>query len=112
MTRVIVGMSGGVDSSVAALLLREAGHEVQGVFMKNYEPLPGVTNRARGNKTRPTLRLCVRSLEYRGRVGILRRNIGLAYSSTSFESMKQDEPQTLTFSVTEKLNSGFSSNVL
>ncbi|MEK7518570.1 MAG: tRNA 2-thiouridine(34) synthase MnmA [Patescibacteria group bacterium] len=41
MTRVIVGMSGGVDSSVAALLLREAGHEVRGVFMKNYEPLPG-----------------------------------------------------------------------
>jgi tRNA-specific 2-thiouridylase len=34
-------MSGGVDSSVAAFLLREAGHEVKGVFMKNYEPPPG-----------------------------------------------------------------------
>jgi tRNA-specific 2-thiouridylase len=31
MTRVVVGMSGGVDSSVAALLLRDAGHQVLGV---------------------------------------------------------------------------------
>ena len=35
--RVIVGMSGGVDSSVAALLLKRAGHEVVGLFMKNWE---------------------------------------------------------------------------
>ena len=34
---VIVGMSGGVDSAVAALLLRDAGHEVQGLFMSNWE---------------------------------------------------------------------------
>ncbi|MBD3817008.1 MAG: tRNA 2-thiouridine(34) synthase MnmA, partial [Halothiobacillus sp.] len=36
-TRVIVGLSGGVDSSVAALRLLEAGYQVEGLFMKNWE---------------------------------------------------------------------------
>ncbi len=35
--RIIVGMSGGVDSSVTALLLQQQGYQVEGLFMKNWE---------------------------------------------------------------------------
>jgi tRNA-specific 2-thiouridylase len=47
MSRILCAMSGGVDSSVAAALLRNAGHEVVGVFLR-LGPAPGEENGAGG----------------------------------------------------------------
>ena len=45
MSKVIVGMSGGVDSAVCAYLLKKAGHEVTGVTLRTWEAEDGGESR-------------------------------------------------------------------
>lgn len=61
MQTVVVGMSGGVDSSVAALLLKEAGYNVIGLFMRNWDS--SLNNDILGN---PTLKnsICPQEIDY------------------------------------------------
>ena len=49
MAKVIIGMSGGVDSSVAAILLLKEGYQVEGLFMRNWDSL--INNDIKGNDT-------------------------------------------------------------
>jgi tRNA-specific 2-thiouridylase len=73
---VIVGMSGGVDSAVAALLLRDAGYSVQGLFMSNWEDDDGYCTTAAdfqdARRVCETLRIALHRVsfaaEYRARV--------------------------------------------
>lgn len=70
-TKVVVGMSGGVDSSVTALLLKEQGYDVVGVFMKNWDDTDenGV---------------CTATEDYKD-VAKVANQIGIPYYSVNFE---------------------------
>ncbi|WP_087741855.1 tRNA 2-thiouridine(34) synthase MnmA [Levilactobacillus zymae] len=70
-TRVVVGMSGGVDSSVVALRLKQQGYDVVGVFMKNWDDTDenGV---------------CTATEDYKD-VAKVAAKIGIPYYSVNFE---------------------------
>lgn len=90
---VIIGMSGGVDSSVSALLLKEQGYEVIGMFMKNWEE-------------KDSQGICQSSKEYEDVVRVCEQ-IGIPYYSVNFV----EEYQTFVFSqFLEELKLGFTPN--
>lgn len=70
-TRVVVGMSGGVDSSVVAYLLKQQGYDVVGVFMKNWDD----TNDSG---------VCTATEDYED-VAKVANKIGIPYYSVNFE---------------------------
>ena len=59
MEKVIIGMSGGVDSSVAAYLLKEAGYEVEALFMRNWDS--DINNDFKGRGEGP---ICLQEEDY------------------------------------------------
>ncbi|WP_078390880.1 tRNA 2-thiouridine(34) synthase MnmA [Shouchella patagoniensis] len=76
-TRVVVGMSGGVDSSVTALLLKEQGYDVIGIFMKNWDD----TNDAG---------FCSATEDYED-VERVAQQLGIPYYSVNFEKQYWDK---------------------
>lgn len=80
MKKVIVGMSGGVDSSVAAYLLKEQGYEVHGVFMKNWDS--ALNNDVKGN---PTVNqpICQAELDYQDVIDVC-ETLGITYEMIDF----------------------------
>ncbi|PLT34602.1 tRNA 2-thiouridine(34) synthase MnmA [Bacillus sp. V5-8f] len=76
-TRVVVGMSGGVDSSVAALLLKKQGYDVVGIFMKNWDDTDenGV---------------CTATEDYNDVIAVCNQ-IGIPYYAVNFEKQYWDK---------------------
>ena len=102
-TRVVVGMSGGVDSSVAASLLKQQGYDVIGIFMKNWDDTD-------------EFGVCTATEDYKDVIRVCNQ-IGIPYYAVNFEkqywdkvftyflmNIKQGERQTLMSCVIKKLN--------
>lgn len=70
MKKVVIGMSGGVDSSVAAILLKKAGYDVVGLFMRNWDA--SVNNDILGN---PTLNenICPQEQDYNDALAVCKK---------------------------------------
>ena len=80
MKKVVIGMSGGVDSSVAAILLKEQGYEVIGLFMRNWDA--GVNNDILGNPTL-TNNICPQEQDYNDAVEVCKK-IGIPLHRVDF----------------------------
>lgn len=75
--RVVLGMSGGVDSSVSALLLKEQGYDVIGVFMKNWDDTDEFGHCTAEEDAEDVRRVC--------------DQIGIPYYTVNFEKQYMDK---------------------
>ena len=80
MKKVVIGMSGGVDSSVAAILLKEQGYDVIGLFMRNWDA--SLNNDILGN---PTLNnnICPQEQDYNDALEVCKK-IGIPLYRVDF----------------------------
>jgi len=80
MKKVVIGMSGGVDSSVAAILLKNAGYEVIGLFMRNWDS--SINNDYLGN---PNLNnnICPQEQDYNDAIEVCKK-IGIELHRVDF----------------------------
>lgn len=76
-TRVVVGMSGGVDSSVTALLLKQQGYDVIGIFMKNWDDTDELGHCTAEDDAEDVRRVC--------------EHIGIPYYTVNFEKQYFDK---------------------
>lgn len=76
-TKVVVGMSGGVDSSVTALLLKEQGYDVIGIFMKNWDDTD-------------EFGVCTATEDYEDVIAVCNQ-IGIPYYAVNFEQEYWDK---------------------
>lgn len=76
-TRVVVGMSGGVDSSVAALMLKNQGYDVVGIFMKNWDDTD-------------EFGVCTATEDYNDVIAVCNQ-IGIPYYAVNFEKQYWDK---------------------
>ncbi|GAL11763.1 tRNA-specific 2-thiouridylase MnmA [Vibrio astriarenae] len=102
--KVIVGMSGGVDSSVSAYLLKQQGYQVEGLFMKNWEEDDNEEYCTAAEDLADAQAVCDK-LVFTFIPLTLLPNIGITYLSTSLLNIKRAVRQTQIFCVTKRSNS-------
>ena len=111
--RVVLGLSGGVDSAVAAYLLKEQGYEVIGVFMRNWDSQ--LNNDILGNPTNDN-DICPQEQDYNDAKAVA-KHLGIEIRRVDFikeywdkflpillMNIQKEEHQTLIFYVISILN--------